>query len=638
MFSNLKRIKLSYLILLIAPSFTFFWHFTNTQLPLSDAVDYLNSAHSIYSFLLSGQYFDFFISFFNERGWRPIIFQLFIVPFLIVSFGDMNLAVILTHVFFNSLSVLFIFKLFSKFLNLYTSAICALILSLSLNVMFGGEPLPLFSEIAFVPFFIATIYYLINSDLFKNKRKTNLFILFFTLCLLTRPVEAILYLLLPLIIIIYKRHTNYLNMYEIIKGFFFPIFFLWVLFTSRLIPKISDSILKIDPPNSLDIFINFFILISLTFLILSATLYVFKKRQSQIKQSNNYFVKSMFITSLVTWFWYTPRFGSLYGWVYDTSIGNQLSYMKQNIPSFLELVSLTIRTNGVMVFLLCIFLYICNFVFKLLSSQEVPNIKKNQTNIYANLNMIVLTSSLLPMLIYFTTFQTSFRKISTIVTIILILLFITILKNTKNIKFNNIILTFFLVIQSFTLYNYIDSSQDNEFWQDTKKEYYVEKILGTEFPKPVNKKVNQYNELVEFIKNSYEKNSGNKIILALSDSPFPIERYHMKFMCKVYMIHCDFLPFKSFKKNNLDLLNENYQILIVSSKKSSLDISNGIANSIKNNLNDSLKTSSPIELYSIYLHYLHSSNNLAMYNLNVEKCEIFYKDFSACLISKKIEN
>ena len=249
--------------------------------------------------------------------------------------------------------------------------------------------------------------------------------------------------------------------------------------------------------------------------------------------------------------------------------------------------------------------------------------------------MIVLTSSLLPMLIYFTTFQTSFRKISTIITIILILLFITLLKNTKNIKFNNTILTFFLTIQSFTLYNYITMSVDNEFWQDTKKEYYVEKILGTEFPKPVNKKVNQYNVLVEFIKNSYEKNSENKIILALSDSPFPIERYHMKFICKIHMIHCDFLPFKSFKKNNLDLLSENYQILLVSSKKSNLDISNDIATSIKNNLSDSLKTSSPVELYSIYLHYLYASNNLAMYKLNVAKCETFYKDFSACLISKK---
>ena len=501
--------------------------------------------------------------------------------------------------------------------------------------MFGGEPLRLFSEIAFVPFFIATIYYLIDSDLFKNKRKSNLFILFFTLCLLTRPVETILYLLLPLIIIIYKRHTNYLNMYEIIKGFFFPIFFLWVLFASRLIPKISSSIIKIDPPNSLDIFINFFILISLIFLVLSVTLYIFKKKQNPIKKSNNYFVKSMFITSLITWLWYTPRFGSLYGWVYDTSIGNQLSYMKQNIPSFLELVSLTINTNGVMVFLLCIFLYLYNLIFKTLSSQTETNIKKNLTNIYLNLNMVVLSSSLLPMLIYFTTFQTSFRKISTIITIILILLFINLLKNTKNIKFNNTILTFFLTIQCFTLYNYINISVDNEFWQHIEKEYYVEKILGTEFPKPVNKKVNQYNVLVEFIKNSYEKNSENKIILALSDSPFPIERYHMKFICKIHMIHCDFLPFKSFKKNNLDLLSENYQILLVSSKKSNLDISNDIATSIKNNLSDSLKTSSPVELYSMYLHYLYASNNLAMYKLNVEKCETFYKDFSACLISKK---
>ena len=99
-----------------------------------------------------------------------------------------------------------------------------------------------------------------------------------------------------------------------------------------------------------------------------------------------------------------------------------------------------------------------------------------------------------------------------------------------------------------------------------KKEYYVEKILGTEFPKPVNKKVNQYNVLVEFIKNSYEKNSENKIILALSDSPFPIERYHMKFICKIHMIHCDFLPFKSFKKNNLDLLMKITKFFLLARK------------------------------------------------------------------------
>ena len=52
----------------------------------------------------------------------------------------------------------------------------------------------------------------------------------------TGPVETILYLLLPLIIIIYKRHANYLNMYEIIKGFFFQYFFMGFI-SYRLIPK-----------------------------------------------------------------------------------------------------------------------------------------------------------------------------------------------------------------------------------------------------------------------------------------------------------------------------------------------------------------------------------------------------------------
>ena len=84
-----------------------------------------------------------------------------------------------------------------------------------------------------------------------------------------------------------------------------------------------------------------------------------------------------------------------------------------------------------------------------------------------------------------------------------------------------------------------------------------------------------------------KKNSENKIILALSDSPFPMKDT-MKFICKIHMIHCDFLPFKSFKKNNLDLLSENYQILLVSSKKSNLDISNDIATIRKNNLSEIL--------------------------------------------------
>ena len=53
-------------------------------MPISDSVEYLDSAYSIYLFFDNGEYLNFIISIFNERGWRPIAFQLFIVPFLII--------------------------------------------------------------------------------------------------------------------------------------------------------------------------------------------------------------------------------------------------------------------------------------------------------------------------------------------------------------------------------------------------------------------------------------------------------------------------------------------------------------------------------------------------------------------------
>ena len=55
------------LFLLLVPLFSFFWHFENLQMPISDSVEYLDSAYSIYLFFDNGEYLNFIISIFNER-------------------------------------------------------------------------------------------------------------------------------------------------------------------------------------------------------------------------------------------------------------------------------------------------------------------------------------------------------------------------------------------------------------------------------------------------------------------------------------------------------------------------------------------------------------------------------------------
>jgi len=206
------------LILFSAPFLAFLWHLENNHLPMSDAVGYLESAHIISKNFLDGNLIEFFISIFNERSWRPVIFQLFIVPFLVITNGDFLNSVLLTHVLFVSLSVFFTYKIFLNFGDKYISSICASIICLSVDIFFGGDSFTLFAEISFIPFLLGTFYFLSDSKLFQNKRRSYLFTLFFTLTLLSRPVEGFLFLTTSLIFIIFYRHREYLSYNEILKG------------------------------------------------------------------------------------------------------------------------------------------------------------------------------------------------------------------------------------------------------------------------------------------------------------------------------------------------------------------------------------------------------------------------------------
>ena len=174
-------------------------------MPKSDSVEYLDSAYSIYLFFDNGEYLNFIISIFNERGWRPIAFQLFIVPFLIIFSGNILLSVLMTHILFNSISAFFIYKILKKFLSSeYSTIVSALILSLSFNIFFGGQPLPLFAEISFIAFLLGAIYFLLKINLFKNKSDARFFTIFFTLALLVRPVEGIIFLVPVLLLFTWK--------------------------------------------------------------------------------------------------------------------------------------------------------------------------------------------------------------------------------------------------------------------------------------------------------------------------------------------------------------------------------------------------------------------------------------------------
>ena len=115
--------------------------------------------------------------------------------------------------------------------------------------------------------------------------------------------------------------------------------FLAYIITLIIFPK-AKPYLKgiIDNEYVLDIVLGVTIFVIVIFLILICLLILrYKKNFLYKKPQQNFFKRSLLFSSLILWVWYTPRFGSLYGWVYDTSIGDTFDYLKNDIPEFSSL-------------------------------------------------------------------------------------------------------------------------------------------------------------------------------------------------------------------------------------------------------------------------------------------------------------
>ncbi len=628
--------ELSLFLLLLAPLFSFIWHLENFQFPISDSVEYLDSAYSIYLFLEKGEYLNFLISIFNERGWRPIAFQLYIFPFMIISSGDILSSVLMTHVFFNTLSTVMTYKIFrSLSINTYSSVISALIIGLSFNIMFGGQPIPLFAEVAFIAFLLGSIYFLIKSDLFKTKRNSRFFVLFFTLTILTRPIEGLIILLPALGILIFKRYSNYISLREILGGLLYPIFFVWLLFFSRIFPEVSSSVIKVDPPYSEEIFfyLTYFVSIILFFLI---AIILFLKIKNNIFYSNsevNYFKRSFFVSSLVLWIWYTPRFGSLYGWVYDTSIGDTFSYLKTDIPLYSDLILSAIKNNGEVLTYSIIFLLILSFFARLFLTKDKLFDFKNIDAGFENFTIILLASIPIPIILFFSTHQITYRKISPVMVLLAIFTLTLILKNHRFNYLNNFFITLYLFLHITFLTNHIYKKEDNITWIHNSNKI-SKMILGYQYPKPIKFTVDRYENLISFLKNERNKNFYTKLTLVLKDDEYPIERYLFKFMCRINNLQCKFFYPQNLSKGDFSELNSEEALLIILSEEHYVMPPKVLGKKISLYIEENSEKMSVADINAYNFLYLMSKGQLSEYNFQLKKCYNFIENFHSCLIRK----
>ena len=109
----------------------------------------------------------------------------------------------------------------------------------------------------------------------------------------------------------------------------------------------ESRVYNIDYPNSGNLFLYATIIIFLITLYIYISHIIIKNKEFKALSSNkdNYFKNSIIIFTFLTFIWWVPYFSNLYEWVYNTSIGNIVSYYKPN-TNYFDVAKGTIEAYG----------------------------------------------------------------------------------------------------------------------------------------------------------------------------------------------------------------------------------------------------------------------------------------------------
>lgn len=298
----LQKKKVDYLFLpLVISIYTFLiflWHHYNHALPQSDAITYLSDGFYHYRSFYEQGFIKGLIGLYLERGWRPQIFPVFSVPFLILFGSNPFNAVIGVSLLFGALLISYLYLILRISLTPIYAATLAFFIAthpfiFQYNLIF-------FSEVSYLPLLLATFYHLLKSEFFINRRQSLLAGIFAGFVTYIRPAEAIIFLpiaLAPFIFIALRRKNFALKEVAISTN---------IALATGVILFYTTYLL---PPHQIKYL-----------LVLIFTIVAIKKFKSSYLAQNSFvvFVFAFFTTTLIYWL---PSIPSLIEWSKAASFG-----------------------------------------------------------------------------------------------------------------------------------------------------------------------------------------------------------------------------------------------------------------------------------------------------------------------------
>jgi len=661
----LRENLINYIILSLPILTLVIWSFHNTQITISDGAAYIDYAVYVSSAWEQGNYIEFVERIFGYRGWRPNIFYYFYLPPLILTGQNLVISAFIVNLFFITLSLFFIYKIFKLYLTSIESSLCASIICCTYLVMCGGWEYPLFSEIAFIPFCIATLYYLFICQIFNNKKYSYMFAIFLFLTISTRPMQGMLNLIPPFMAYcLFYINNNNLDIKAVIKALLAVLIALSILFLVELAPSnfnaVNNNTLQSIGSNQA---INLFNYLALATIVCTLILFLFYKFNNFIRlndHTNKYLFKAFLLFSILLILFFGQHFSELYRWIYIAGFGSNVSNYERSLQ-ILDIFYEAALKGGLFLITIISILYLITVL---------KNIFLNNRANFKNVNIYFVILSLpIPLIIYLFTAQKSFRVLALAIILLFIFALIYICKNYKNPYLKNIVLSIILSIIFLGNYSKYASQIENRSFTYKNDNKIIHYIVGNA-PSPINISPNPNEKLVSEI-SKISRLYGAQSFGIQASGMEAINPAYSSLLTKVEKNNHFFLntltaPDAS-KKMNLDYIKE-YDAIIITNPISLHKISHGFPvdevisktgvdpNSIgnlekisintnfyknfinKKNINqfwiNKLNNSS---MYAIYLAYLYTNDELTNLKWKEAKCfQLFNKKSryqeKACII------
>jgi len=655
------------LVILFLPILcTIVWHSTNTSFPYADAATFLTTSNFITSkIFIDHDFFGFMYELFMHRNWRPVGFHILIVPFLLITGGNILLTVGIIHTLCVSLSVYFLYKIFSVFSTKILSALGASILAMMIHIQFGGMTIPLFSEIAFIPFTLASFYFLMQSNFFESIKYSKYFTIFFALSLIMRPVEGFLYLILPIIFyILYGIKIKKINPLHAIESLLAPFIFAVILFFTAN----TDAIRSIDGENSYNIYLIALYLISFVLVSTLFLIYYYKKYKNYLPDGNSksYIKASFSLVSLTVFIFYIPVFEELFSWVYRTSFGDVVAHYSNSESIIMRLKAVIIASGYITtltVLLIPNFYFLNsllknNYIFSEDGSSHsqisviIKKIKKffskNDSILFQKktaINLMLLASIIIPLSLYIFSVQSEYRKVTPA---FLSLMIIALLFIFSRIKLGNIRYMILIPLLSGQLYSFnslIYTEQNiNDFHQGIKTK--LEKGFLGAFPFPVNATPNAHIVVMNKLDLILEKYKIKYVACAIfAEGDVPIDPFQLTMLSSSRAYDLRYPYTAKYNKDNLDFIDGKDGLFLINplgkmeDSKKQLEIlenivSIGPAKSGIPNFNTN-KPASPNQLYAFLLQLYYAKDLMHTIGWKEIECFDINEKHSGCVFHKE---